>query len=162
MSSSPAPSRTTRPGSSSAAGRSRSRTSASFRSRTERRPEVSTVYTSGTWKPSPGREEAFVEAWEQFAAWASQLPGAGQLRLTRDLHEEGRYVSFGEWSSEDAVRGWKGSPEFKERMAQVLQYVGEVQSNGLGLVATAGVGAAAGAAAFPYRSVGLTELEGRG
>jgi hypothetical protein len=29
---------------------------------------MSTVYTSGTWKPSPGREEAFVEAWEQFAS----------------------------------------------------------------------------------------------
>lgn len=98
---------------------------------------MSTVYTSGTWKPSHGREAAFVEAWEQFAAWASQMPGAGQLRLTRDLYEEGRYVSFADWASEDAVRSWKGSPEFKERMAQVLQHVGEFQSAELGLLATA-------------------------
>jgi heme-degrading monooxygenase HmoA len=98
---------------------------------------VSTVYTSGTWKPTPGREDAFVEAWEQFAAWASRMHGAGRLSLTRDLHEEGRYVSFGDWASEDAVRGWKGSPEFKERMAQVLQHVGEFQSAELGLVAAA-------------------------
>ena len=98
---------------------------------------MSTVYTSGTWKPSLGRETAFVEAWEQFAAWASQMPGAGRLRLTHDLYEEGRYVSFGDWASEDAVRGWKGSPEFKERMAQVLQHVDEFQSAELGLVATA-------------------------
>jgi heme-degrading monooxygenase HmoA len=98
---------------------------------------VSTVYTSGTWKPTPGREEAFVEAWERFAAWASQMPGAGRLSLTRDLYEEGRYVSFGDWASEDAVRGWKGSPEFKERMAQVLQHVGEFKSAELSLVASA-------------------------
>lgn len=98
---------------------------------------MSTVYTSGTWKASPGREAAFVEAWEQFAAWASRMPGAGRLRLTRDLYEEGRYVSFGDWASEDAVRGWKGSPEFRERMAQVLQHVGEFQPAELGLVATA-------------------------
>jgi heme-degrading monooxygenase HmoA len=89
---------------------------------------VATIYTSGTWRPSPSREAVFVEAWEQFAAWASQMPGAGPLRLTRDLHEEGRYVSFGDWSSEEAVRGWKGSPEFKERMAQVLQHVDEFHS----------------------------------
>ena len=98
---------------------------------------MSTVYTSGTWKLTPGRDEAFVEAWEQFAAWATRLPGAGRLRLTRDLHEEDRYVSFGDWESEEAVRGWKGSPEFKERLAQVLQHVGEFQSSELGLVASA-------------------------
>jgi heme-degrading monooxygenase HmoA len=105
---------------------------------------VATVYTTGTWKPNPGRDVAFVEAWEHFAAWASQMPGAGRLQLTRDLHQEGRYVSFGEWSSDDAVRGWKGSPEFKERMAQVLQHVGEFQSTELGLMATADDGAVAG------------------
>lgn len=106
---------------------------------------MATIYTSGTWKPSPGREKAFVEAWEQFAAWASQMPGAGRLRLTLDLHEEARYVSFGDWSSEEAVRSWKGSPEFKERMAQVLQHVGEFQSAELGLLVTVEDGATAAA-----------------
>jgi heme-degrading monooxygenase HmoA len=66
---------------------------------------MATIYTSGTSKPSAARAEAVVEAWGQFAAWASQIPGAGRLSLTRDLHDEGRYVSFGDWSSEDAVRG---------------------------------------------------------
>jgi heme-degrading monooxygenase HmoA len=106
---------------------------------------MSTIYTSGTWRPTPGREDAFVEAWEQFAAWASRLPGAGRLQLTRDLNETGRYVSFGDWASESAVRAWKSSPEFKERMAQVLQHVGEFQPTELGLVATAENGATAGA-----------------
>jgi len=96
---------------------------------------VSIVYTSGTWKTTPDREEAFVEAWEQFAAWATTMPGAGRLQLTRDLYEEGRYVSFGSWSSEEAVRGWKGSPEFKERLAQVVQHVAEFSSAELGMVA---------------------------
>ena len=80
---------------------------------------MATVYTSGTWRPSPGREKEFAEAWRQFAAWASTMPGAGQLRLTRDLHEDGRYVSIGDWSSESAVRGWKGSPEFKDDFSLV-------------------------------------------
>src|SRR5262249_14117273 len=106
------------------------------------RPRVSTVYTTGTWRPTAGREEAFVEAWEAFASWASGMPGAGQLRLTRDLFDEGRYVSFGDWASVEDVRSWKTSPEFKERMAQVLQHVGEFQPLELGLVAVAEDGVA--------------------
>ena len=98
---------------------------------------MATIYTSGTWKPNAGREEAFVEAWEQLATWASQMPGAGRLQLARDLHEEGRYVSFGDWADEDAVRGWKGSPEFRERMARVLQHVEVFQPAELALVVTA-------------------------
>ena len=35
------------------------------------------VYTTGSWKPFPGQEEAFVEAWSKFAIWASEAPGAG-------------------------------------------------------------------------------------
>jgi heme-degrading monooxygenase HmoA len=102
---------------------------------------VSTVYSTGTWKPSPGRENAFVEAWKQFADWAVTMPGAGRLQLTRDVNTEELYVSFGEWSSEDAVRGWKSSPEFKERLAQVLQHVSEFQPTQLGVIVTAENGA---------------------
>ena len=104
---------------------------------------MSVVYTTGNWKPSPGREEAFVEAWEKFAAWASAMPGAGTLRLTRDLFDEGRYISFGDWASADAARNWKSSTEFKEQLAKVLQHVGEFQTSELGLVATATEGSAA-------------------
>jgi heme-degrading monooxygenase HmoA len=104
---------------------------------------MGTVYTSGTWTPSAGREQAFVEAWEEFAAWATRQPDAGRLQLTHDLNAEGRYVSFGAWPSEDAVRGWKGSPEFKERLAQVLQHVDEFQPAELAVIATAEDGAAA-------------------
>ena len=98
---------------------------------------MGTTYTSGTWKVEPDHDDAFVEAWQQFAGWASTIPGAGRLTLTRDLYEEGRYVSFGDWATEDAVRSWKNSPELKERMAQVLQHVGEFKSVELGLVASA-------------------------
>jgi heme-degrading monooxygenase HmoA len=103
---------------------------------------MTTIYTSGTWTPSPGGEAAFVAAWEQFAAWASAMPGAGRLHLTRDLGEPGRFVSFGEWETIEQVRGWKASTEFKERMARVLQHVDEFRPAELALVATAENGAA--------------------
>jgi hypothetical protein len=79
------------------------------------------------------------------------MPGAGRLQLTRDLNEEGRYISFGDWASVDAVRSWKDSPEFHERLAQVLQHVGDFQSAQLGLVASVEDGAAAGARMVHYQ-----------
>jgi heme-degrading monooxygenase HmoA len=100
------------------------------------------IYTTGTWKPNPGSEQAFVDAWKAFAGWASGRSGAGTLRLVRDLRDPARFVSFGAWESIDEVKAWKGSPEFKERMAQVLQHVDDFRPAELELVATAEDGAA--------------------
>ena len=100
------------------------------------------IYSTGTWRPSPGKEEAFVEAWAEFAAWASGRPGAGTLRLTRDTRGGG-YLSFGRWSSVEAVRAWKSAPDFRERLAQVLQHVDDFEPTELEVVATAESGAAA-------------------
>ncbi len=100
------------------------------------------IYTTGTWTPYPGKEDEFVRAWAEFAGWASTMPGAGLLSLTRDVRDAARFVSFGGWDSPGHVRDWKGSPEFRERMAQVLQHVAEFQPSELQLIATADAGLA--------------------
>ena len=101
------------------------------------------VYTTGSWKPFPGQEEAFVEAWTEFASWASELPGAGTARLARDLRDPERFVSFMDWDSIEAVRGWKGSPEFKERMSRVQKHIDKFAPTELEVVARCPSGAAA-------------------
>jgi heme-degrading monooxygenase HmoA len=108
---------------------------------------MSEIYTTGSWKPNPGSEEAFVEPWKTFAGWASGMSGVGTLRLVRDLHEPGLFVSFGAWESIDHAKAWKGSPEFQERMAQVLQHVDHFQPTELELVAAAEGGSAVSDAA---------------
>jgi heme-degrading monooxygenase HmoA len=101
------------------------------------------LYTFGAWKPSAGKEDAFVEAWLAFAGWASSRPGAGKLRLARDVREPNRFISFGSWDTPDAVRDWKSSSEFRERISQVQQHVDEFKPTELAVVATAesGIGA---------------------
>jgi heme-degrading monooxygenase HmoA len=96
-----------------------------------------TIYTSGHWQPAAGSEEAFVAAWQEFAAWASGRPGAGRLQLLRDLRQPEQFVSFGDWESVEDVRDWKRSPEFRERMARVLQHVDEFTPAELAPVAVA-------------------------
>jgi heme-degrading monooxygenase HmoA len=85
------------------------------------------IFTNGRWEVEPGNEEAFVEAWSEFATWASNRPGAGTLRLVRDVRNTGRFVSFGQWGDADAVRAWKSSAEFKERLGRVVQQATEFE-----------------------------------
>jgi heme-degrading monooxygenase HmoA len=96
---------------------------------------MSEVYSSGAWTAKEGEGEAFVEAWTEFARWLSTMPGAGTARLTRDLSEPRRYLSFAPWESAEAMQAWKSAPEFRERMAPVQQHVAEFTPNELELVA---------------------------
>jgi heme-degrading monooxygenase HmoA len=83
------------------------------------------IFTYGRFEIEPGNEQAFVDAWSTFAAWASERPGAGRLRLLRDVRNTGRFVSVGEWEDADAVRAWKSSAEFKKRLGAVVRQAAE-------------------------------------
>jgi heme-degrading monooxygenase HmoA len=93
--------------------------------------------TTGTWIVSPTKEVAFVDTWASFAEWATTMSGAGTLRLGRDTADSTRFVSFGIWESADAAHAWKSAPEFRERMAQVLQHVDDFYRAELDEVAVA-------------------------
>lgn len=88
---------------------------------------MSEMFTHGRFEVEPGNEEAFVEAWSEFAAWASERPGAGTLRLLRDVRNPGRFVSFGQGDDADAVRAWKSSADFKERLGRVVKNATEFE-----------------------------------
>lgn len=78
------------------------------------------IFTHGSFEVEPGHEEAFVEAWSEFATWVSKRPGARTLRLVRDVRNAGRFVSVGQWDDAEAIRDWKSSAEFKERLGRVV------------------------------------------
>jgi heme-degrading monooxygenase HmoA len=99
------------------------------------------IYTTGTWRPASGKEDTFMEAWAEFAAWASGRDGAGTLTLTRDTTDTGRFVSFGLWEDEQAVRAWKSRDEFREGLARVLQHVDDFHPAELEVCVTATAGA---------------------
>jgi heme-degrading monooxygenase HmoA len=59
-------------------------------------------------------------------------------QLTRDLRDPEHFVSFMDWESIEAVRGWKSSSEFKERMGRVQKHVDKFSPTELELVVSAG------------------------
>lgn len=93
------------------------------------------TFTFGRFEVAPGNEGAFVDAWSEFAAWASQNGGAQTIRLARDLRNPGRYISLGQWDDAEAVRAWKSSPEFKERLSRVVKQATEFEPTDLVSVA---------------------------
>jgi heme-degrading monooxygenase HmoA len=101
------------------------------------------LVTTGTWRVRPAKEAEFVEAWAAFAGWASSMPGASALRLGRATDDPLRFVSFGVWDDASSAHGWKSSPLFGERMAQVLQHVEDFQPAELDIVASVDAGGSA-------------------
>lgn len=93
------------------------------------------TYTSGSWVVKEGEEDAFVEEWKAFVAWASAMPGSGTFRLVRDLDDPRKFMSFAPWESFDAQNDWKGLPEFRERLMRVRSHCEDFQPSTLELVA---------------------------
>jgi heme-degrading monooxygenase HmoA len=99
---------------------------------------VGEVYTTGSWRPFAGQEEAFLEEWKAFMDWACSLPGAGHAVLARDLRDPERFVSVAVWDSLEAVQTWKVSLEFKPRMSRVQAHVDKFAPTELEVVSVAG------------------------
>jgi heme-degrading monooxygenase HmoA len=93
------------------------------------------VYSSGTWKAKDGEEKEFEAAWTEFAQWMSTMPGAGTARLTRDLSEPGRYLSFAPWDGVETMHAWKNDPAFRQNMGKVQAHVAEFTPNEMEVVA---------------------------
>jgi quinol monooxygenase YgiN len=85
------------------------------------------IFTHGRFEVEPENEQAFFDAWSEFAAWTSQRPGAVTLRLARDVRNAGRFISFGQWDDAEAVRDWKSSVEFKGRLGMVVSQAKEFE-----------------------------------
>lgn len=98
---------------------------------------MSGMCTTGEWVPKDGDEDAFVEAWNEFATWAGSKPGAGPLRPARD-RDGSRFVSFGLWDDIESAHQWKSDPEFSTRMAQLQQHVASFRPSELDIVRVVG------------------------
>jgi heme-degrading monooxygenase HmoA len=78
------------------------------------------TYSQTTWIVKPGSEDEFVRRWQELAAW-SAAHGLAKSTLLRDNERRNRFVSFGPWESLDAVRRWRGMPDFHERIQRVQE-----------------------------------------
>ena len=86
-----------------------------------------TVYTSGDWHVKPGREQEFVDAWQELAEWSTNEYGPdGWGKLFRDKEDPARFRSVGAWPDERVVEEWRASDGFKQRLAKIRELLEEM------------------------------------
>ena len=78
------------------------------------------LFTHGRWLVHAGQENAFVSAWEQFAAWATaELPAGPWAVLLRDRENPRQFFSFGPWDSLGAIEDFRSHPQFSDFQGRV-------------------------------------------
>ena len=82
---------------------------------------MGSVFTNGFWITKAGREDEFVSAWKELAAWVlATFPDAAPQSLFRDLDNRSRFVVLDKWNSTEAVLECRRHPEFRRRITELL------------------------------------------
>lgn len=79
------------------------------------------VWTTGTWRVKPGREDEFVDAWREFAEWSKGQFPADRAWLLRRRDEPNVFLSVGPWPTDEIVEEWRGSAGFRERIGRIRE-----------------------------------------
>ncbi len=96
-------------------------------------------YTSGTWTVKEGKEDEFVQAWGELAAWTTDtVDGALWAVLLRDEAQPNRFVSMGPWETREAIDSWREMPEFKEAVGALKELTDNIEVHVLEAVFEAG------------------------
>ena len=97
------------------------------------------VYTSGTWVVKTGREEEFIQAWDELATWtAAEISPGARAMLLRDRDDPSRFVSFGPWESDEQVAAWRSSEGFASRVGRIRELLDRFEAHTLDPVAQTG------------------------
>jgi heme-degrading monooxygenase HmoA len=100
---------------------------------------MGSLYTLGEWTVIAGREEQFVAAWGELAAWtAANAEGSGWAKLLQDRDDPQRFISFGPWSSDEAIGAWRGHPEFEAHVGRIRRLVTSFVPHTMTVAAQAG------------------------
>lgn len=94
------------------------------------------AYTSGDWHAKQGREQEFIEAWQDLADWTTREFGwQGWAGLMRDRDDPAHFRSIGEWPEDRLIEQWRASDGFKQRMGKMRELLSDMKIITLDVVA---------------------------
>lgn len=99
--------------------------------------QTHTLYTLGNWTVKSGNEVAFIAEWKRFADWsANHCGGAGTAYLLQDVEHPHMFISYGPWDNADAIKAWRGTPEFQAFVGSVRRLCENFVPHSMKLAAT--------------------------
>jgi len=73
------------------------------------------VYSAAIWTVKHGNEEAFTNAWEDFARWSfKNVPGGISVQLLKSEEDPRKFVTIGPWKDALSLTSWRAMPEFRQ------------------------------------------------
>lgn len=88
------------------------------------------IFTVGHWTVKPGKEEIFLEKWQEFAQWTlNHLKGGRWVYMVQDQEEKNKFISFGPWESPENIAKWRQSPRFKTAIAGFKELCDEARAD---------------------------------
>jgi heme-degrading monooxygenase HmoA len=86
-----------------------------------------TLFAVGEWTVKPGKEESFLESWEEFARWTMEnVEGTGEVWMLRGAEQQNRFISFGSWQNQEAMMAWRRHPKFREAFLRFRELCNEI------------------------------------
>jgi heme-degrading monooxygenase HmoA len=90
--------------------------------------EEGVVFAFGYWTVKPGREELFLEKWQNFAQWTlNHFRGARWMYMVRDQEMRNEFISFGPWDSPESIAAWRQSPKCITALTELTELCDMIQ-----------------------------------
>ena len=87
------------------------------------------IFAVGHWTVKPGKEELFLEKWQEFAQWTlNHSRGSRWVYMVRDQEQENTFISFGPWESLESIAQWRQSSKFESAVAEFRELCDEVRT----------------------------------
>jgi heme-degrading monooxygenase HmoA len=96
------------------------------------------IYTLFVWTVKPGREQAFVDAWNALGvATTADFPGASGV-LLRDRDAPSTFISSGPWESFEQIEAWRGSETFRDGVSRIRELIDGFEPHTMDVAASVG------------------------
>lgn len=96
------------------------------------------VYTLGVWRVQPGKEAAFIAAWQELGAIFGRLPQPpGKGTLLQSLSDPTLFYSFGPWRSLADIQAMRDDPRAQNGIARLRALCTEATPGSYRVVAQA-------------------------
>jgi heme-degrading monooxygenase HmoA len=85
-------------------------------------------FAYGVFTVKPGKETAFIAAWEEFAKSIMVRYGTQDMsvRLLQDTDNPRQFLTSGPWESFERITQWRNSREFKDFMIKLRDICDEI------------------------------------
>jgi heme-degrading monooxygenase HmoA len=91
-------------------------------------------YTSGDWLVLKGREQDFIDCWEEFAQWSKQnVPDSGSITLFQASNNPRHFISFAAWDNVESIENWRQKPEFSNKLRACSELCDDFKASNLTL-----------------------------